>query len=53
MNFANDKPFKKDLKSKVPITVKVSPDIDNDEIDKISESLIENNVQQLLFQILD
>ena len=40
--------LKKDLKSKVPITVKVSPDIDNNEIDKISESLIENNVQAII-----
>ena len=35
---------KKNLKSKTPITVKVAPDIDDNEIKKISEVLLNNNV---------
>jgi dihydroorotate dehydrogenase len=36
---------KKNLKSKIPIVVKVSPDIRNGEIDEISQVLLSNNVE--------
>ena len=39
---------KKSLKSKVPIAVKVSPDIDDQEINKISEVLLNNNVEAII-----
>ena len=39
---------KKTLKSITPITVKVSPDIDDREINKISEVLVNNNVEAII-----
>ena len=39
---------KKSLIVKTPIVVKVSPDIDNQEIDKISEVLLSNNVEAIV-----
>ena len=39
---------KKSLNSKVPIAVKVSPDIDDQEINKISEVLINNNIEAII-----
>ena len=39
---------KKSLNVKTPIVVKVSPDIDNQEIDKISEVLLSNNVEAIV-----
>ena len=39
---------KKSLNSKVPIAVKVSPDIDDQEINKISEVLLNNNVEAII-----
>ena len=39
---------KKSLNSQVPIAVKVSPDIDNQEINKISEVLINNNIEAII-----
>ncbi len=39
---------KKDLNSKTPITVKVSPDIDDKEINQISEVLLENNIEAII-----
>ena len=39
---------KKDLNSKIPIAVKVSPDIDDKEIIKISEVLLSNNIQAVI-----
>ncbi len=39
---------KKYLKSETPIAVKVSPDIDDKEIDKISEVLLSNNVGAII-----
>ena len=35
---------KKILSSKIPIVVKISPDIDDQEIDKVSEVLLSNNI---------
>ena len=37
-----------DLKSNIPIVVKVSPDIDDQEIGKISEVLLDNNVKAII-----
>ena len=37
-----------DLKSNIPIVVKVSPDIDDQEVEKISEVLLENNVKAVI-----
>ncbi len=39
---------KKDLNSKIPIAVKVSPDIDDKEIIKISEVLLSNNIEAII-----
>jgi dihydroorotate dehydrogenase len=39
---------KKTLDSKVPIAVKVSPDIDYQEINKISEVLLNNNIEVII-----
>ena len=39
---------KKVLNSKTPIAVKVSPDIDGDEISKISEVLLSNNIEVVI-----
>ena len=39
---------KKNLKSKIPIAVKVSPDIDDKEINKISEVLLNNNIEGII-----
>ena len=39
---------KKNLNSKVPIAVKVSPDIDNQEINKITEVLLSNNIEVVI-----
>lgn len=39
---------KKILNSKIPIVVKVSPDINNHEINKISEVLINNNIDAII-----
>ncbi len=39
---------KKNLDSKIPIVLKVAPDIDNDEVEKISEVLINNKVEALI-----
>jgi len=39
---------KKILNSQVPITVKVSPDIDDQEINKISEVLLNNNIEGII-----
>ncbi len=39
---------KKILKSNIPIAVKISPDIDNQEINKICDVLLENNIQVVI-----
>ena len=39
---------KKDLNSKVPIAVKVSPDIDDQEVNKITEVLLSNNIEVII-----
>ena len=39
---------KKNLNSKIPIVVKVSPDIDDKEISKISEVLLSNNIDAII-----
>ena len=39
---------KKSLNSQVPIAVKVSPDIDDQEINKISEVLLNNNIEAII-----
>jgi len=39
---------KKNLKSKTPIVVKISPDVGDDEIQKISETLLMNNVEAII-----
>ncbi len=39
---------KKDLNSKIPISVKISPDIGEHEIKKISEVLLSNNVEAII-----
>ena len=39
---------KKNLNSKIPIAVKVSPDIKDQEIDKISEVLLNNNIEVVI-----
>ena len=39
---------KKNLKSKIPIVVKIAPDIDDSEIEKISEVLINNEVSSII-----
>jgi dihydroorotate dehydrogenase len=39
---------KKDLNSKVPIAVKVSPDIDDQEVNKITEVLLSNNIEVVI-----
>ena len=39
---------KKNLNSKIPIAVKVSPDIDGQEINKISEVLLNNNIEVII-----
>jgi dihydroorotate dehydrogenase len=39
---------KKSLNSQVPIAVKVSPDIDDQEINKISEVLLNNNIEVII-----
>jgi len=39
---------KDDLKSKVPIAVKISPDIDENQIDLISEILLENEIKAII-----
>ena len=46
LNFINNE--KKVLNSKTPIAVKVSPDIDDDEISKISEVLLSNNIEVVI-----
>ena len=43
---------KKELNSTVPLAVKVSPDIEDKEINNISDVLLNNNIGLLLFQIL-
>ncbi len=40
--------YKKILNSKIPIAVKVSPDIDDQEINKISEVLLNNNIEVII-----
>ena len=39
---------KKNLNSKTPIVVKISPDINNQEIEKISEVLLSNNIEAVI-----
>ena len=39
---------KKNLNSKIPIVVKIAPDINDDEIEKISEVLINNEVEAII-----
>ena len=39
---------KNNLKSKVPIAIKISPDIDEDQINIISEILIENEIKMII-----
>ena len=39
---------KKKLKSKVPIVVKVSPDVDDREISKVSEVLLNNHIEAII-----
>ncbi len=39
---------KKNLNSKIPIAVKVSPDINDDEISQISEVLLSNNIEAII-----
>ena len=39
---------KKNLSSKIPIAIKVSPDIDDKEINKISEVLLQNNIEVII-----
>ena len=39
---------KKNLNSKIPIVVKIAPDINDDEIEKISEVLINNEVEAVI-----
>tara|TARA_B100001093_G_C26694585_1_gene956319 strand:- start:138 stop:1184 length:1047 start_codon:yes stop_codon:yes gene_type:complete len=39
---------KKDLNSKTPITVKISPDINDKEIEKISEVILNNNIEAII-----
>ena len=39
---------KKTLNTQVPIAVKVSPDIDDQEINKISEVLLNNNIEVII-----
>ena len=39
---------KKNLNSKIPIVVKIAPDINDDEIEKISEVLINNEVKAVI-----
>ncbi len=39
---------KKSLNTKVPIVVKISPDIQNEEIGKISEVLLNNNIEAVI-----
>ena len=39
---------KKNLNSKIPIAVKVSPDINDQEINKISEVLLSNNIEAII-----
>ena len=39
---------KKSLNTKVPIVVKISPDIQNEEIDKISEVLLNNKIEAVI-----
>jgi len=39
---------KKNLNSKVPIAVKVSPDIDDQEVNKITEVLLSNNIEVVI-----
>jgi len=39
---------KKNLNSNIPIVVKVSPDVNNNEIDKISDVLLNNNVKGII-----
>ena len=39
---------KKILSSKIPIVVKISPDIDDQEIDKVSEVLLSNNIEAVI-----
>jgi dihydroorotate dehydrogenase len=39
---------KKNINSKIPIVVKISPDISDDEIDKISQVLLSNNVKGVI-----
>ena len=39
---------KKNLNSKVPIAVKVSPDIDEQEVNKITEVLLSNNIEVVI-----
>ncbi len=40
--------MKKNLKSKIPIVVKIAPDIEEDEIEKISNVLLSNNVNAVI-----
>ena len=39
---------KKNLGSKIPIVVKISPDIDDQEIKKITEVLLSNNIEAVI-----
>ena len=39
---------KKDLNSKIPVAVKVSPDLDDEEIKKITEVLLSNNIEVVI-----
>ena len=39
---------KKNLGSKIPISVKISPDIDDQEINKITEVLLSNNIEAVI-----
>jgi len=42
---------KKNLKSNIPIAVKVSPDISEDQVNQITEILLENEINVVMFQI--
>ena len=39
---------KKNLKSKIPIVVKIAPDINDDEVEKIADALVNNEVEAVI-----
>ena len=39
---------KKNINSKIPIVVKISPDINDEEVDKVSEVLLTNNIDAII-----